>query len=125
MIPKKIIVIGAGPGGLTSAMLLASKGYEVDVFEKQGFVGGRTSGFTLDEFTFDLGPTFLSMPYILEEIFELAGRKLEDYIELREIDPMYELIFSDLSFFPTRNQVEMKEQIEQLFPGNGEGISVL
>ncbi|WP_270182090.1 phytoene desaturase family protein [Alkalihalobacillus sp. CinArs1] len=118
---KRVIVIGAGPGGLTAAMLLASKGYAVTIYEKQSFVGGRTSSFERQGYVFDRGPTFLNMPHILEEVFEQSGRNVHDYIDLVEVDPMYELKFGHMSFFPTRKREEMVEQIENLFPGNGEG----
>ncbi|MDE5412083.1 phytoene desaturase family protein [Alkalihalobacterium chitinilyticum] len=121
MARKHIVVVGAGPGGLAAAMLLVSQGYKVTVFEKQPYVGGRTSSFQLDDYTFDLGPTFLSMPHILEELFEAAGKKLEDYLSLVELDPMYELRFSDVIFSPSRNVPETRKKIEELFPGNGEG----
>ena len=65
---KQIIVIGAGPGGLASAMLLASKGYDVKVYEKQSYIGGRNSELRLGEFKFDMGPTFLSSSEGLEYI---------------------------------------------------------
>lgn len=118
---NSVIVVGAGPGGLTAAMLLASKGYAVTVYEKQPFVGGRTSSFERNGYRFDRGPTFLNMPHILEEMFEQAGRNVHDYLQLIEVDPMYELKFGSLSFFPTRKREEMVEQIEELFPGNGGG----
>lgn len=119
---KKIIVVGAGPGGLTAAMLLANKGFEVDVFEKQPDVGGRNARFSLDGFTFDYGPTFLMMLFILEEMFQLSGRKLTDYLDLKQIDPLYRLQFGDgREFFPTHDQAYMREQIETLFPGNWPG----
>ncbi|GAF12067.1 phytoene dehydrogenase [Bacillus sp. JCM 19045] len=118
---KKIIVIGAGPGGLATAMLLAGKGYNVKVVEKQPFVGGRTSSFNQDGFTFDRGPTFFSMPHILEELFASVGRNMADYLDLREINPMYELRFDDVIFTPPRDTEEAYQKIEQLFPGNGNG----
>ena len=65
-----IVIVGAGPGGLASAMMLASQGYNVHVFEKQDYVGGRNGHFSLGKYTFDIGPTFLSMPHIVEEIFQ-------------------------------------------------------
>lgn len=115
---KKIAVVGAGPGGLAAAMLLAHKGYEVDVYEKQEYVGGRTSEIRLGDYTFDMGPTFLNMLYIAEEIFELTGRKLEDYVELYDLNPMYQLIFHDKKLNMTRDADEMIRQINELFPGN-------
>ena len=120
-IKKRVIVIGAGPGGLTAGMLLASKGHSVTVYEKQSYIGGRTSGFERDGYRFDRGPTFLNMPHILEEMFEESGRNVHDYLDLIEVDPMYELKFDDVSFYPTRDQDEMVRRIEQTFPGDGEG----
>ncbi|MBP3951108.1 phytoene desaturase family protein [Bacillus suaedae] len=120
---KKIFIIGAGPGGMAVAMLLAGQGYDVEVFEKQAYVGGRTSALKKDGFTFDRGPTFLSMPHIVEELFAMVGRKMDDYLDLIEIDPMYQLRFDDIAFSPSRNPNETKKLIEAMFPGNGEGYS--
>jgi phytoene desaturase len=119
---KKVTVIGAGPGGLAVSMLLVAKGYEVVVYEKQSYIGGRTSRLTLGEYNFDLGPTFFMMPGILEEIFQMAGRQLQDYVQIQEINPLYTLKFKDLSFSPTRNYEEMIQEIENKFPGNGAGF---
>ncbi len=118
---KTVTIIGAGPGGLVAAMILSHAGYQVDVYEKQDYIGGRTSSVTLGDYTFDLGPTFLMMPHILEEVFELTGRKLSDYVTVKEIDPMYQLKFKSRTFFPTRDQSKMYEQIKRLYPGNEEG----
>ncbi|MEO0482815.1 MAG: phytoene desaturase family protein [Planctomycetota bacterium] len=94
-------IIGAGPGGLSTAVLLAARGADVTVYESQDTVGGRTARITLDRspdgapvgpYHFDRGPTFFMMPYVLEEVFTAAGRKLSDYAELRELDPMYRLM---------------------------------
>ncbi|MCA1031001.1 phytoene desaturase [Bacillus timonensis] len=118
---KKMIVIGAGPGGLAAAMLLSSKGFQVDVYEKQPYIGGRNSAIKVNDFTFDMGPTFLSMPHIMEELFSESNRNVSDYLDLKEIDSMYELIFDNQKLQMTRNQEQMKQSIEQIFPGNGEG----
>lgn len=118
---KKIVIVGAGPGGLAAAMLLAHKGYEVEVFEKQSYVGGRTSEIRLQDFRFDMGPTFLNMLYITEEIFELTGRNVRDYVELYDLNPMYELVFHDKKLKMMRNAEAMRHQIDELFPGNEGG----
>ena len=115
---KHIAVVGAGPGGLACAMLLAGRGYHVDVYEKQPYLGGRTSAFKKDGYTFDRGPTFLSMPYILEELFDFVGRKLDDYLDLLKVEPMYELRFKDLVFSPSATFQSTFEQIQSLFPGD-------
>ena len=118
---KTISTIGAGPGGLAVAMLLAHKGYDVTIYEKQGYVGGRTSEIKLGDYRFDMGPTFLNMLYLVEELFELTNRNLEDYVTFMDLDPMYELIFHDKKLKMTRDSKEMVRQISALFPGNEEG----
>jgi len=123
---KKIAVVGAGPGGLTAAMLLAARGCSVEVFEKQPYVGGRTSSFGQDGYTFDLGPTFLMMKYVLEEVFNLAGRSLDDYMTLKRIDPLYRLVFrSGKTFLPAADPERTREEITRVFPGNEEGFDRL
>ena len=119
---KEIIVIGAGPGGLASAMLLTAKGFNVKVYEKQPYIGGRTSEIRLGDYKFDMGPTFLNMLYIIEEIFELTGKNIHDYVDLIDLNPMYELIFHDKKIKMTRDRDEMIRQINELFPGNEGGF---
>ncbi|MEO0414218.1 MAG: NAD(P)-binding protein, partial [Verrucomicrobiota bacterium] len=86
---KNISIVGAGPGGLAAAMLLSANGADVTVFERRGRVGGRTSSLKRDGFTFDYGPTFFLYPELLSEIFEAAGAKMEDEIDLVKLDPQY------------------------------------
>jgi phytoene desaturase len=121
MSKKKVIVVGAGPGGLTSAMILAKRGFDVTVFEKEAVVGGRNAPIRLDGYTFDTGPTFLMMNFTLREMFEEAGRKAEDYMEVKKLEPMYRLRFPDFDFFPTGDPAHMRRQIAELFPGNEAG----
>ncbi|AOM82723.1 phytoene desaturase family protein [Salisediminibacterium beveridgei] len=115
---EQVTVIGAGPGGLAAAMMLSARGFAVTVYEKQNYIGGRTSSFTKEGFTFDLGPTFFSMPHILEEVFEASGRRLQDYVNLHELEPMYSLSFNDTTVRVSRNSDEMKAEIARHFPGN-------
>ena len=77
-----VIVIGAGPGGLASAILLARAGAKVKVIERLPTLGGRTSSIEADGFKFDLGPTFFLYPRVLDEIFRAAGTTLHDEVEL-------------------------------------------
>ncbi|WP_046175390.1 phytoene desaturase family protein [Domibacillus indicus] len=119
--PKRIAVIGAGPGGLASAMLLASKGFEVDVYEKKPYAGGRNGFIKKDGFTFDIGPTFLSMPEIAEELFEEAGRNIKEYMDMKELTTMYELVFPDKDLTMYKNPAEMKKELARVFPGSEEG----
>src|SRR5688500_14060301 len=89
----KVVVIGAGPGGLASAMLLARSGCDVTVLERRDRVGGRTSSIVSDGFTFDVGPTFFLYPRVLEEVFAACGMNLHDEVRLVRLDPQYHLVF--------------------------------
>jgi phytoene desaturase len=122
-VKKRIAVVGAGPGGLSCAMILAAKGFDVTVFEKDGAVGGRNAPIRKGGFVFDTGPTFLMMRYILDEIFALAGRRSEDCLKFTRLEPMYRLVFSDSTeFFPTTDRKMMKAEIARAFPGEGKGL---
>jgi phytoene desaturase len=89
----RIVIIGAGPGGLATALLLARAGLRVTVLERQPHVGGRTTTLSASGFRFDLGPTFFLYPQVLESIFEAFGRDLWHEVELIRLDPQYSLIF--------------------------------
>jgi len=93
----RVVIIGAGPGGLASAMLLAKAGLDVTVLERLPYVGGRTSTQIAQgpsgDYKFDLGPTFYLYPRVLESIFKAVGTDLHQHVDLRRIDPQYHLIF--------------------------------
>ena len=115
---KRVCIIGAGPGGLSAGMILAHAGYDVHVFEKEAFVGGRNAPLRLGEFTFELGPTFVMLPKVFQETFARAGRKLEDYLTFERVDPLYRLQFANgiqLSVWDDFN-IRLAE-IKRLFPG--------
>ena len=86
-----VAIVGAGPGGLAAAIILAASGASVHVYEAQPIVGGRSRRLTLDgapgQFHFDVGPTFFMMPYVLDEILASAGSKLSERVELQRLDP--------------------------------------
>jgi phytoene desaturase len=113
---RHIVVIGAGPGGLTCAMLLAHHGYRVSIFEKEQVIGGRSAAITAGPYTFDTGPTFLMMTSVLREMFGMTGRKLDDYCTIKPLDPMYKLSFKEFDFFPTANREKMKAEMQRVFP---------
>lgn len=120
---KKVIIVGAGPGGLTAAMILAHRGFNVEVYEKDEKVGGRNQALNIGKFTFDTGPTFLMMKYVLDEIFDATGRKSSDYLAFKKLDPMYRLIFKDKEICMTPDHRKMIMEIEKVFPGNSEGFA--
>jgi phytoene desaturase len=119
---KKIVIVGAGPGGLTAAMVLAKRGFQVEVFEKEPAVGGRNAELTMGDFRFDVGPTFLMMKFVLDKVFEEAGRKSEHYLGFKRLDPMYRLIFPEFSMDVTDDREQMKREIARCFPGEETGL---
>ena len=119
---RTVAVIGAGPGGLASAMLLARRGFAVQVFEKAPRIGGRTAEVALGPYRFDLGPTFLMMKYVLDGLFEDAGRCTSDYLDCRALDPMYRLNFADKTMLGRSRPDDMRAEIERAFPGEGGGL---
>lgn len=119
---KKVIIIGAGPGGLAAGMLLASKGYSVKIYEKEAIIGGRNGSITLGDYTFDIGPTFFMMKDVLEYIFTATGKKLDDYCEIIPLEPMYRLRFNgEKDLLASSNPEFMRERIEKFSPGSAKG----
>lgn len=119
---KKIAVIGAGPGGLTAAMILAHRGFDVTVYEREDRVGGRNASMELGPYKFDLGPTFLMMKFILDEVFALAGRRTEDCIDAYALDPMYVLNFPDRVLEMTTDHETLRRRLGETFPGQEAGL---
>lgn len=119
---KKVLIIGAGPGGLTSAMILANRGFDVSVYEAKSVVGGRNAAIREDGFTFDTGPTFLMMRFILAEMFQEAGRDVEKYLTFKKLDPLYRLRFDDREVSITSNHAAMRREIAHVFPGSETGF---
>ncbi len=111
---KSAAVIGSGFGGLAAAIRLQSAGVDTVLYEARDKPGGRAYVYLDEGYTFDAGPTVVTAPHTLEELFELSDRKLEDYIELMEVSPMYRLIWSDGDRFDyVRDADKMLEQIRQ------------
>lgn len=120
---KKIVIVGAGPGGLSAAMLLANKGFAVTVFEKNNQPGGRTSEIKLGDFRFDVGPTFLMMKFVLDEIFAECGKRSEDYLDFIRLAPMYRLILPDDRHIDSyEDREKMRTELARVFPGNEVGL---
>lgn len=95
----RVVVIGSGFGGLSAAIRLRAQGHDVTVLEKLDKPGGRAYVFEQDGFTFDAGPTIITAPALIDELFALSGRRTADYVELVPIDPYYNVRFEDGSVF--------------------------
>ncbi|NBW99294.1 phytoene desaturase, partial [bacterium] len=117
MSKKKAVVIGSGFGGLACAIRLQSAGLQVTLLEKRDKPGGRAYVYKQDGFTFDAGPTVITAPPCLEELFQLSGRELKDYVELLPVTPLYRLFWEDGFVFDYTNDVQKTlKQIGQVSP---------
>lgn len=118
----KAIVIGSGFGGLAAAVRLGARGYDVTICEKLDAPGGRAYVYRQDGFVFDAGPTIVTAPFLLEELWTLCGRRMADDIDLREMSPYYTIRFDDGSQFNySGNDAAMKAEIARFDPDDVEG----
>jgi phytoene desaturase len=120
---KRVVIVGAGPGGLAAAMLLARSGVDVTVIEKHPRVGGRTSTLQQDGFKFDIGPTFFLYPRVLKEIFADAGYDLDREVPMKRLDPQYRLVFGEgegrtSKIDATSNVERMEREIAAISPAD-------
>lgn len=118
---KKVVIIGAGPGGLTAGMILARRGFDVTIVEKRERVGGRNAELRVGDYSFDTGPTFLHQKFTLDEVFAEAGCKADDYLELVPLEPMTRLSWAEVSLETTRDEERMAANIARAFPGHVDG----
>jgi phytoene desaturase len=116
------VVIGAGFGGLAAAIRLGARGYRVTLLEKLDAPGGRASVFRQDGFTFDAGPTILTAPFLLEELWTLCGRRMQDDVTLKPVSPFYRIRFNDGTTFDcTGDPDAMRAEVARLSPGDVDG----
>jgi phytoene desaturase len=114
---KKVIVIGSGFGGLAVAIRLQARGFNVTVMEKNEQVGGHSSQLVKDGYTFDMGPSLITAPEIIEGVFQSAGREMKQYLNLRKLDPYYRIYFHDKSYIDYSGDSEkMKSQMKKFAP---------
>ena len=109
------IVIGSGFGGIAAALRLKAKGHKVTLIEKHPDLGGRARVFKRNGFTFDGGPTVITAPYLINELFELFKKNPKDYIKLSPLKIWYQFIFEDRTRFNySGNEADFKRQIDEI-----------
>ena len=119
---KTAAVIGSGFGGLALAIRLQSAGIQTTILEKRDKPGGRAYVYKQDGFTFDAGPTVITDPTALEELWALTGRKMSDYVEMLSVDPFYRLCWEDgYSFDYCWDEKQLLDQIRAKNPKDAEG----
>ncbi|MBP1804901.1 phytoene desaturase family protein [Rubellimicrobium aerolatum] len=120
---RRVVVIGAGPGGLAAAMLARAAGAEVTVLERAPRVGGRTAAIEQDGFTFDTGPTFFLYPEIPREIFAACGFDFDAMVPMTRLDPMYRLRFEDgRTFDATPDVARLKAEVARIDPEDARNV---
>src|ERR1700712_2806439 len=120
MPPKKAIIIGAGIAGIATAIRLAVKGYIVEVYEANSYPGGKLAEINQDGFRFDAGPSLLTMPQYIDELFELAGKDPSPFFSCRKLDVICKYFYEDGSRLTTFADTDrFIEEIERL-TGEGE-----
>lgn len=119
---KRVIVIGAGIGGLGAAARLAASGHQVTVLERRDRLGGRAYVYQQDGFTFDGGPTIITAPQLIDAIFEKAGRRREDYVRFVRCDPFYRIFDANgRAFDYNGNEAFVLSEIDKVAPGDKAG----
>ena len=117
------VVIGSGFGGLAAAVRLLARGWRVTVLERLDGPGGRAYTFLRDGYTFDAGPTIITAPYLLEELWQLAGQRMADHVDLRRIDPFYRIRFDDGTLFDaTADHDAMRREVARIEPRDVAGF---
>ena len=120
------IVIGSGFGGIAAALRLKAKGHQVKLIEKHPDLGGRARVFKKNGFIFDGGPTVITAPYLINELFELFKKDPKNYIELSPLKIWYQFIFEDKSKFNySGDEANMVKQIEDISKDDVEGYQKL
>ncbi|MBC1668666.1 NAD(P)/FAD-dependent oxidoreductase [Listeria welshimeri] len=119
---KKIAIIGAGPGGLAAGMLLSQLGYEINIYEKNDRIGGRTALHKMGKYSFDIGPSALTMTHVLTSLFMDCKRDILDYVSLLPINPIHTLYFQEVTFPLYSDYSATKAVIKTYFPGEEEGF---
>ena len=120
-----IIVIGSGFGGLSAAIRLQAQGHQVTIVDKLDKPGGRAYVFERDGYKFDAGPTIITAPWLIHELFEIAGKKTDDYVKIVPIDPFYNVRFEDGTIFRYNGDKDsILKQIEALNPDDVKGLSI-
>lgn len=119
---RQAIVVGSGFGGIASALRLRAKGYKVKIIDKCSMLGGRAQVFTRNGFKHDAGPTVITAPFLLEELFSLYQEKLSDHINLVPLTPWYRFYFSDKTTFDYGGSLEdTLSEIEKFEPKDKAG----
>ena len=117
-----IVVIGSGFGGLAAAIRLRAQGHDVTIVEQRDQAGGRAYVYRQDGYTFDGGPTIITAPWLIDDLFALGGKKTADYVSIVPIDPFYKIRFEDGSAFTYNGDREqLLSEVRRFNPADEQG----
>ena len=106
---KTVAVVGAGLGGVSAAISLVQEGYAVTLFDKNPQIGGKLNELEAEGYTFDLGPSILTLPHLFQRLFERSGKRMEDYVPIRTLRPHWRNFFEDgtvVDLYPEEDLME-------------------
>ena len=125
-LPERVLVIGAGFGGIAVALRMRAKGFEVTLVDRLQAIGGRAQVFERGGFRHDAGPTVITAPFLFDELFELFGERRSDHVEFRSLDPWYRFYFHGGRQFDYRRSIEdTNDEIRKFEPADVEGYAKL
>src|SRR6188474_26328 len=114
----RVVVVGAGLGGLSAAAHLSNRGHDITIVERDATPGGRAGMVIADGFRLDNGPTVLTMPNLLADTFNAAGADMADFVTIKPVDPMYRAVYADGStLFVRHGREAMTEEIRRFANG--------
>jgi phytoene desaturase len=119
---RRVVVIGSGFGGLATAIRLQARGYQVDLLEARDMLGGRAYVYQQEGFTFDAGPTVITAPFMIDDIFAAAGRRTSDYVDIVPVDPFYRIEFHDgRAFEYNQDEAATERRVAEFSPDDVPG----
>lgn len=120
---KKVVIVGGGIGGLSTAALLAKNGYRVTVLEKNEILGGRARKYVENGYTFDMGPSWYMMPDVFKSYFKLLGKDINDYLDLKKLPVHYKVFYDNGNTYTINENLEdVKSQFEKAEKGAGDNL---
>ncbi|MAB72593.1 MAG: phytoene desaturase, partial [Planctomycetaceae bacterium] len=119
---NRAVVIGGGLAGLSAAVELRTRGLDVTIIDRNHHLGGKMNILEESGFTFDMGPTILTMPQVIRGIIERTGRTVSDYVDIVDLDPQWRCMYEDGTVIDLRGDVDvMATALDRQYPGQGVG----
>ena len=119
--PEQVVIVGSGVGGLTAGIRLRALGHQVTIFERNDVVGGKLATYVRDGYTFDIGPSLVTLPHLFDEVFHVAGTTLDEQLELVRLDPQFSYHWADgSSLLVPDGDDDTATAFDEFAPGSGD-----